>query len=323
MFKKLIKRIFKCNRKCKFYDLSTIDPIFREARSPILCIYSAVDNIGNYLPVLGISEMLPFKLDAWNIHDRKIDFEFINKHYKGIIIGGAGLLHGCFEHFWERTSYECKLPMIIWGVGVCLPDKEPNCAVSRDIAMRVFEKCDLVNVRDQLTVDYYGLKNADVSFCPTVVYLKKYQNKISKYRKMILFSSHEQLLSSREILIIKEKLKNIAKSFKYTNNMQTKLMGLNDIILRYYCKSRIVVSTRLHGAIIARSLGIPYIAIPRDEKIRSFCHGYSGGIMVENIDKLENVLTNYYENVPEIKPIDIGPAFRFGNKARNWIKSIT
>lgn len=318
--KELAKDFVKYDRRCKFYDLSKIEPDRRKANYPILCIYSAFDNIGNYLPLLGISKMIPFKTDAWNIHDKRIDFNFINEYYKGIIIAGAGLLHGCFEHFWKRIPHECKLPIVVWGVGVCLPDKKPNSAVKKDIAMKVFKKCDLINVRDRLTRDYYNLENANVTPCPTVVYLKDYIEKVSRSSQTILFSSHEQLLSISEIVRIKNKIANFTKNFEYTNNIQNIFLGLNDIILRFYCKSYLVVSTRLHGAIIARGLGIPYIAIPRDEKVRAFCREYSGGIMIEDIDELESVLIN--ENLALVKPINTDSILRFGEKVCNWIRTI-
>ncbi len=43
--------------RCKFFDLSKIKKD-RRPRSPIIQFYSSVDNIGNYLPVLGIQKML-------------------------------------------------------------------------------------------------------------------------------------------------------------------------------------------------------------------------------------------------------------------------
>jgi len=102
----------------------------RKPRSPIIQFYSSVDNIGNYLPILGIQKMLGQTPDTWCMH-RPVDFNFINKHYKCAIIGGAGLLDQCFEPFWEKLLNGCKIPMIMWGLGICLPDKTKEVSIKR------------------------------------------------------------------------------------------------------------------------------------------------------------------------------------------------
>ena len=66
--------------RCKFFDLSRVIKN-RKSRSPIIQFYSSTDNIGNYLPILGIQKMLGCIPDTWCMH-RRADFNFINKHYK-------------------------------------------------------------------------------------------------------------------------------------------------------------------------------------------------------------------------------------------------
>src|SRR4051812_22817202 len=92
------------DRRCKFYDLRRVSPASRKAKSPIIQFYSSSNNIGNFLPVLGIREMISREPDTWCIHDKQIDFDFINSNYRCAIIGGAGLLHSCFNPFWKTLS---------------------------------------------------------------------------------------------------------------------------------------------------------------------------------------------------------------------------
>ena len=92
------------DRRCRFHDLAQLPPDRRRARHRILQFYSSVDNIGNYLPVLGIHRLLGTRTDVWCMHDRDIDFDFINSQYRGVIVGGAGLLHQCFEPCWQRLA---------------------------------------------------------------------------------------------------------------------------------------------------------------------------------------------------------------------------
>jgi len=314
------KFFFRYDRRCKFYDLAKINPQYRKARSPIIQFYSSVDNIGNYLPILGIRKMLSQTTDTWCVHDKLIDFKFINMHYKCAIIGGAGLLHKGFEPFWKKILHECKLPIIIWGVGVCLHDRKTRGSVDSKIVTEVAKRCDLINVRDDLTADYYSLKKAHISACPTIVYLRDFQKSVGKNNNIVLFSSHEELLSASETERIKTAILRVTTKFQYTNNIQQRFLGLDDIIYRYYCKSRLVVTTRLHGAIIAYGLGIPYIIIPRDEKLRAFHRIYSNGISISNDSQLENALRN--GNIPIIKPIKIDQVLDFGDQALRWVFSM-
>ena len=60
---------------------------------------------------------------------------------------------------------------------------------------------------------------------------------------------------------------------RVTDNIQRRLLSLDDIVRGADGKSRLVGSTRLHGAIVAYGLRIPYVAIPRDEKITQRFYG--------------------------------------------------
>jgi len=305
--------------RCKFYDLSTIEPAHRKAKSPVIQFYSSINNIGNFTPVLGIQKMLSHQTDTWCIHDKAMDFDFINRHYKCAIIGGAGLLSGCFEPFWQRVLNECQIPMIIWGVGACFADQGATTA-DRTIVSKVAKRCDLINVRDDLTADYYGLNHVSITACPTIAFLREYRQKLSANRVQVLFSSHEELVSSAETTEIRSILSRVVPQYKYTNNLQRRFTTLNHIITRSYCKSRTVVTTRLHGAIIAYGLGIPYIAIPRDEKLRAFHRLYGNGACFEQVRDLADGLR--WDEAQITQPIALEPVLAFGTQAKNWMNSV-
>lgn len=312
---------FFSDKRCQFYDLSKIQPKHRLANSSVIQFYSSIDNIGNYLPVLAMRKMLLQTTDTWCIHDNEIDFNFINQNYECAIIGGAGLLHECFEPFWKKFLQECNIPTIIWGVGSCIPDRTTITNDYRKIVAKVAKQCDLVNVRDQLTADYFGMENAHISACPTLVYLEEFHKDVSKNSKLILFSSHEELFEAIEKKRIKNTVSQVATEFKYTDNIQYSFLGLEDIIRKYYANSRLVVTTRLHGAIIAYGLGIPYITIPRDEKIRAFYQAFGNGISVSNVNELKEALKNESINKITLEPIKVNPVSEFGEQARNWLLS--
>lgn len=304
--------------RCKFYDHAQIDPKHRRVNSSIIQFYSSANNIGNFLPVLGISKMLGQAADTWCMHDKEVDFDFVNANYKCAIIGGAGLFHKCFDPFWHKFLDECKIPVIIWGVGTCFPDNEEMRGVKPKIIAEVAKRCDLINVRDELTADYYSLKNVSVTACPTIVYLQDFQKFVDKNSKAVLFSSHIELVSETESEEIQSVTTKVAEEYKYTNNMQRGFISLNNIIADYYCQSRVVVTTRLHGAIISYGLGIPYIMIPRDEKLRAFHNTYGNGTNINSASEIEAALKVADSIIT--RPIEIEPVLDFGVQAKNWMR---
>lgn len=331
---RVLYKTFIDDRRCVFdNDLSNIKPHNRVAKSSVLQIYDHFDNIGNYLPVLGMRKMLSQVIDTWSIHDQDIDFDFINKNYKGVIIGGAGLMcmYPSFKQFWVKFLHECKLPTIIWGVGsgvgtqigesVDISQLDSNYTEYIKVISEVSKRCDLVNVRDKLTATYFNLSNPHISACPTIVYLQKYKQYTNKRTNDILYSSH-----NRDSQIEKNQIKNIisnsCSNFKFTDNVQHPYKGLEEIINNYYIDTKIVVTTRLHGAITAYGLGIPYIGITRGEKIRSFCNEYGNGFLVENLNELEDILKKDFINEICMQSIDLAPVVDFGQKAKKWVLSL-
>jgi len=310
-----------------FYDLSKLRPKQRAPRSPIMQIYSAAPNIGNYLPVLGIQRMLGTQPDVWHISDPGIDFEFINRHYRCCIIGGAGLVHKCFEPFWKAFFDRCKLPTIVWGVGGCFPDlgtkprvQFPDSMVDAGIAGKVFGRCDLVNVRDDVTANRYELKDASIAACPTIIHLRDYVRNPWRKTGYVLFSSHEELLQEGETEEIKEVLAREVGLYRYTKNHEAPLNGLSRI-LDQFADSRLVVTTRLHGAIIAYGLGVPYVCIARDEKVRAFNRLYGGGVNVEDISTLPDAIGAAEK--PAAGSIAYDAVLAFGERAREWAAAHT
>jgi len=313
------------NDNPSFCDMSTIAPDKRAATSKIVqfCFTSQL-NIGDYLPTLGIRNMLGQNTDLWNMHDRNIDFDFINKNYKCAIIGGAGLFHKGFEAFYRNFLKQCKIPLIVWGVGICLPNGKIkiNEGVNKQIIARLEQRCELINVRDELTSKYYNLQKGSVSACPTIVYLQKFRNFVEKNSDLILYSSHNTLVPDEENLKIISTIKQNVSNFKMVNNIfsqEKKISEIEDIIMDY-CKSKIIVTTRLHGAIIAYSLGIPYIIIPFDEKLRAFHQRYGNGVIANNMEELKNFLLNH--DWISLKPIELKPVLDFGNQAKQWAENL-
>jgi polysaccharide pyruvyl transferase WcaK-like protein len=308
------------DRRCQFRDLQNYPAAVRRPKSSILQFYSKYPNIGNFTPCLGIREMLGMQLDAWNVHDKSIDWAWINRKYKGIIIGGAGLLNAVFEDFWRGCSENCKVPVIIWGVGVCLPENEQTQGVSIRFVEKVANKALLVNVRDSLTADMYRLHNAQVTACPTVVWLQNNAKSIvqgAHKSHSTLLSVHDTLLDAREQKNVADALRSVGP-FLATDNVQRFGTGLEDI-LRLFATSDCVVTSRLHGAIFAYSLGIPYVAISKDPKIAAFVEIYGGGELASGP---EDIINFARARPPKLPLPNVEEILKFGRSASAVINSL-
>lgn len=303
------------DRRTQLRDISSIKPDQRSSKSPIIQFYSGVPNIGNYLPVLGIRRMLGDETDLWDAHDKRIDWDFVNKNYSWAIVGGAGLLHAAFEDFWAQLGTHCELPFVVWGVGACFPDSETESGVSVRIARPVLENAALINLRDDITAEHYDLSDVHISPCPTIVYLENRNATELGNRGRILYSSHTELVGKVERNAVYKAVESTSSDFVYTDNIERRLEGLDDII-ESYAQSSLVVTTRLHGAIIAYALRVPYIALARDDKVRAFQRLYGNGVLVEKIEEIHNLL----ENVPniEVGPVDVESVYAFGRRVNNW-----
>jgi hypothetical protein len=264
----------------------------RIVKSSTLQFYSANRNIGNYTPVLGIHQMLDQELDVWNIHKTPVDWEFVHKNYTQVIVGGAGLLHAVFEKFWVDLDKNCKLPITIWGIGVCLPDNDQLKGVPKAVVQSVFAKAKLANVRDELTRDFYQLDpNISITACPTLVYIANNFSVAAKSEggKNILHSSHVDLEPTSTTPQIKQIIQSAGYEYLFTENIETKKTPLK-AILKMYQDCDYVVTTRLHGAIIAYAFKRPYIAISFDPKITAFNKLYGGGRCITDLNQLEQAL---------------------------------
>jgi hypothetical protein len=306
-----------------FYDLRRIPPSRRKPRSQVIQFYSSSNNIGNYTPILGIRSMLGIETDTWCIHDGNIDFDFINRSYRCAILGGAGLLHACFEPFWARLARECRVPLILWGLGGCFPtavsEDMQQAGVSRTLVQEVADRCDLVNLRDDITAEYYRLASCSITACPTVEYLDKFSGFDHRKDGYVLLSEHRSLVGRADSRRLRNFLHTSGAPLRITDNRQSFQRRLEQIIVGSYLPSAAVITTRLHGAIIAYGLGIPYLSVTRDRKIEAFHRLYGNGL---NVDRLEEVIPLLPTLLQlRLAPRALGELRAFGQRARSWTES--
>lgn len=303
-------------------NLNDISKNERTVKSKTLQFYSANRNIGNYLPVLAIHQMLDQELDVWNIHKSPIDWEFVHKNYDQVIVGGAGLLHSVFTKFWVDLEKNCKLPIIIWGIGVCLPDNDSVKGVPKEVVQSVFSRAIYANVRDELTRDFYQLaSDTSITACPTLVHVANNFKVAAKngLGNNILHSSHVDLEPTSTTPEIKRIIEAAGFNYHFTENIETKEYLLKKI-LNMYQKSDFVVTTRLHGAIIAYAFKRPYIAISYDPKVAAFQKLYGGGVCITDIELLAQTLKGDQFKVVSDYENELAKVKQFGQVINGYLK---
>lgn len=281
----------------------------------IIHFISQYHNIGNLLPAQYIHNSLSKEHDVKSIDCRRFNEININKH-DVMVVGGAGLLHKVFEDFWIWASKQNK-QIIIWGIGACWLHKNTpyfmRHPVESYVDPSVIKKCKenivLSNVRDMKTKEIYNL-DASISICPTAAFLRNYYNQDGELGTGILYSNHTELISESE----REEIMNFADD--YTDNM---IKSEPDDILLKYINARYTITSRLHGAIISNSFGKPYIAYAKDDKITEYFKLYGGGVCVNSIDELPEILqSNILEEI-NIE-IDYDSIYSFEDLVMDYLK---
>ncbi len=255
----------------------------------IIQFFSTSRNIGNYTPVWGIRRMLgPLRHRVTPADVR--DCERIDPAgFDLILVGGAGLLNRYFEPFWRWLARQRK-PVVLWGIGVCLPHPGTRVGDSQaggvDPALLRALRSRIVaaNVRDELTEEMYDL-GADISYCPTAVYLKDRPARASR-RRHILCAVHPELVTAGEARTLAG-----TATLVTDHTVKNRFPGFPLILVKYR-RSRLVVTTRLHGAIIANSLGIPYLGFSRDRKLDEYARMYRGGLLLPSLTSLPGAVAD-------------------------------
>ncbi len=203
-----------------------------------------------------------------------------------VVLGGGALLHPFFSEFWSIVFKNKKIEMInLIGIGAV-----ENATSTASEFVNQF-KCNQnrfssVICRDNLTSDFFTSCNISTiqTFCPSMFYIKSQLDEIeeisssSNRHLQILFARHKEiesmgLLGNGGLVDFGglEKFYNADYKISRTSNILkigTKIEASS--VIRKYMKSDLVVSSRLHGAIIAFVAQKPIVTFNYDRKICDF-----------------------------------------------------
>lgn len=231
-------------------------------------VMSAGPGFGNWSAAEGVRRYLPSSIPS-------IDFRCVNCDGVDVmVIGGGGFLHNQAESFWRRVA-NARCQVILWGLGACEPlAGSPDHGRLRPLDPRIMDRIKprivLAAVRDAWTRDLYGL-DAMIMFCPTV---KALQGVRATPSNTTLYAHHPGLVGKADARRLKEMCDTFTVHAEHPQR-----------VLKPHAATRLCVTSRLHGAVVSRALGVPYVAIARDRKIVEFVDRWGGGLLVDDVPR--------------------------------------
>jgi polysaccharide pyruvyl transferase WcaK-like protein len=240
-------------------------------------VFANKSNIGDWLSARGIQQLLTGKKITECFCDVPFVEETIFKLKKAtpedlIIIGGGGLLMDYFVPFWTSfRSISHKIPFCVWGIGYCDIKQElslPPAALLEDILGR----SKLCVVRDEMSrVHLQSLNLEPPVQCPSVCVINSSLEKTSDVLHVVNYSTVGETAYELMCKSAKEFTSINKTVYRQTNNLiqagnKVQLEG----ILNLYRGSGYVLSSALHGCIIAAAMGKKVLAVSGDRKIEGF-----------------------------------------------------
>lgn len=188
-----------------------------------------------------------------------------------ILIGGGGLLAKYFEPFWEGfAAIADDVPFAICGVGCCDFGSEA-AQVSWSRLAAIVRKSRLCTVRDELTRTY--LRDCALPPpvpCPSMSVVRRRRRGWG-----VLHVDSSAVVGSEVFDYMNEVALRFAadtgRPFRRTNNtIQAGDENRLAMTLDLYRRSDLIVSSRLHGCVIALAMGRPVVAVAADRKVEAF-----------------------------------------------------
>lgn len=240
-------------------------------------VYANQSNAGDWLSARGIQSLLapravtehfcdgPFVPQTLAALGRATPEDFI-------VIGGGGLFMDYFVPFWEGfRDIARRVPFAIWGAGACDMKSEPSRPPVQ-LVSEIVQRSRLCVVRDELTRELLSdCRLPPPVICPTVVAVSP----VGGETRRVLHVDHYDNVGPQ----IFEKMETVAQDFarrtgrtyrKINNLISAGHNGQLRDVLAAYAAADSVLSSRLHGCIIAFAMGRRVLVVSGDRKVESF-----------------------------------------------------
>lgn len=282
-------------------------------------VFANKSNIGDWLSARGIQSLLK----PHQVVEHLCDEPFVpdtlahlatTTNEDLIVIGGGGLFMDYFTPFWiGLRDISPQATVCIWGVGYC-DLKAESSHPPLDVVLDCIRASRICVVRDELTRNYLDIDSVgEPVACPSMVAIEP-----SPGGRGILHVDNYTTAGADTYAVMDQISREFADStnrpFRRTNNRIKRDSELEHV-LSLYEASDLIVSSALHGCIIAVAMGKPVCAISGDRKIEAFMEAAGLGKWVLDVRKVKS-LSTILERLMEQQPVpDYVKVVRSQNKA--------
>lgn len=240
-------------------------------------VYANQSNVGDWLSARGIQSLLAPRAVAEHLCDEPFVPETLAALNQAtaddcIIIGGGGLFMDYFEPFWEGfRPIARRVPFAIWGAGACDMKRERS-RPPLQLIFEIVQRSRLCVVRDELTQEMLAMGNLPPAvICPTVVAVPTTGGETKRLLHVDHLDNVGSAIYERMVAETEQFAEATGRSCRQSNNLiSAGHNGELKKILDLYTSSDLVVTSRLHGCIIALALGRRVLAVSGDHKVESF-----------------------------------------------------
>ena len=259
-------------------------------------VYANRSNIGDWLSARGIQALL----GSCDISDHYCDAPFVQETIASlsqsaeddlIVIGGGGLFMDYFEPFWRALlKAPPPAPVFIWGVGLCDLKAEAS-KPTRQLLQRVAGMAEQCVVRDAATWAHIGLRHLPPPIlCPSLAAVAAEPSgwgllHVDNYTTVGADAFETMDREGRHFAAATD------RPYRRTNNRLE--AGVDEAalqrVLDLYRSSDLVLSSALHGCVIALAMGRPVLAVSGDWKIEGFMNAVGIGEWVIDASDVQRV----------------------------------
>lgn len=279
-------------------------------------IFANRSNIGDWLSAKGIQKLL----GPLEVTECLCDGPFVQETIERlsaaterdfILIGGGGLLMDYFTPFWKAFQPVARrVPFGIWGIGCC-DIKHEHSLPPDDLIKNIINRSELCVVRDELTRSYFpNCRLPSPVPCPSINVVDPLLEKGTDLLHVVNYTTvgadtYGAMCASAKIFT-----EDTGRIYRETNNRINKGSEKEMLeTLSLYQRSDIVISSALHGCIIAVAMGLKVLAVSGDHKIDSFMEavGFKDWVLdVSEVDLLPKRLVKLQsQTIPTAMLLDI------------------
>ncbi len=259
-------------------------------------IYANRSNIGDWLSAQAIQHLLGAPRVVEHLCDGPFVEETLYRLDKAeagdfVVIGGGGLFMDYFEPFWSGfRKVADRIPFGIWGVGYCDLKREPSLA-SRRLLIEIVIRSRFAIVRDELTYRHLALGTLpDPVPCPSVCAVQTLNH--AGHGLLHVDNYTTAGAGVHELMELSGKRFAEATNRDYvTTNNRIKPGSEESLrkLLERYARCDLVLTSALHGCVIALAMGRRVLAVSGDHKIESFMQAAGFGKWVLDLDEIHRL----------------------------------